>query len=81
MSFDKMFTDCNFRIKKKMETIKKQINQNPDLKKIISFRITENEYELLNKKIKKSGKKKSEFFRTISKQIILSNNKLKSVTL
>ncbi len=64
-----------------METIKKQINQNPDLKKIISFRITENEYELLNKKIKKSGKKKSEFFRTISKQIILSNNKLKSVTL
>jgi len=81
LSFDKMFTDCNFRIKKKMETIKKQINQNPDLKKIISFRITENEYELLNKKIKKSGKKKSEFFRTISKQIILSNNKLKSVTL
>jgi|GEM_PF-2762932 hypothetical protein len=61
-----------------METIKKQISRNPDLKKIISFRITENEYELLNKKIKKSGKKKSEFFRTLSKQIILSNNKLKS---
>jgi hypothetical protein len=64
-----------------METIKKQISRNPDLKKIISFRITENEYELLNKKIKKSGKKKSEFFRTLSKQIILSNNKLKSPTL
>jgi hypothetical protein len=61
-----------------METIKKQISRNPDLKKIISFRITENEYELLNKKIKKSGKKKSEFFRTLSKQIILSNNKLES---
>jgi hypothetical protein len=44
--------------------------KNLDLKKIISFRLTENQYDLINSKIKKSGLKKSELFRNLTQSVL-----------